>query len=227
MTTEERKRRGIVNIESDFLLLGDPCYTLHGETAKKSLGVEDISDLGSRMADAPDNIITESAAMVFPVRPGVWMVEATEIDDGAWGQRIARLRITGEILTSGIRRREVGVAFVDAGLMMVSDPAKTMFNPDPAIFGTGWSNLGGTGHGRTFCDILEAYEKTTGQKCATFFPVGGGAAVVTGTGCGDGSYPVTVEIGTDGYVQAIEIDFYAEDEDEWLDALEDDDEEEL
>ena len=202
-------KRGIVTVgESGVLMLGDPCYTLHGETAKDSLGIEEQSDLGSKIATMGEGTpyIPDSAATLFLVRPNAaWEVVATISDEGCWGHRIARLRATAEIQTAGVTRKEIGVAYVDAGLMMFSDPLKTMFNPDPDTFAEDWG---------AFCDILNAHDEKHGHP--TFFQAGEGAAVITSSGMGDGSYPVTVEIGSDGYVQAVEIDFLPEEED-WED----------
>ena len=203
------KRTGIATVgESGVLMLGDPCYTLHGETAKNSLGIEDQSDLGSLIAKMGEGTpyIEDGAAMLFLVRPdAAWIVRAEISDEGAWGHRVARLRMTAEIQTAGVTRKEIGVADVDAGLMMFSDPLKTMFNPDPDTFAEDWG---------AFCDILNAHDEKHGHP--TFFQAGEGAAVITSSGMGDGVYPVTVEIGDDGFVQAVEIDFLPEEED-WED----------
>jgi hypothetical protein len=167
----------------DRLVVADPCYI-------------DIND-GSLAENLKSGILSCSGGgVVFEGAAGTWLAEAETQDEGAWGIRVGKLRLTRK--GSGESRRHLeyqGSVGVDSGQMGAFCATCLPLDYDA---------------------LLDAYE---GDHSRNMLAFGGGA--VSSTGYGDGSYEVTAAYDRDDRPVEIVVDFIPEEEPEDYDWDED------
>lgn len=97
---------------------------------------------------------------------------------------------------------QVGVAYVDAGILWVGDPCYIV-GEDASHGVKTWND---------FCDLTfdDANERADGVT----EPLGTGIGLAVNTGYGDGSYPVTVTRNSEGRIASVTVTFIDDEADE-------------
>jgi hypothetical protein len=160
----------------DRLIVADPCYI---DTDDGSLA-ENLKS---------GTLSTPGGGVVFEGAAGTWLAEAETQDEGAWGVRVGKLRLTRKDRTKSYLSRRlshVGEVGVDSGQMGAFCATCLPLDYDA---------------------LLAAYEDDFSRKMLAF---GGGA--VSSTGYGDGEYEVTAAYDRDDRPVVIVVDFIPEDE---------------
>jgi len=98
-------------------------------------------------------------------------------------------------------KKRLGTVGVDSGLCWIGDPCYVL--PDGSEYNPGraWDK---------FCDALNESDKPGEPTAHNFDSIG----VCVGTGYGDGEYPVTAEISSDGRVMSVTVDFDCREDDD-------------
>jgi hypothetical protein len=168
----------------DRLIVADPCYI---DTDDGSLA-ENLKS---------GTLSTPGGGVVFEGAAGTWLAEAETQDEGAWGIRVGKLRLTRKDAANGRHLERVGSVGVDSGQMGAFCATCLPLDYDA---------------------LLAAYEDDFSRKMLAF---GGGA--VSSTGYGDGEYEVTAAYDRDDRPVEIVVDFIPEEEPEDYDWDEDED----
>ena len=91
-------------------------------------------------------------------------------------------------------KKKLGTVGVDSGLCWIGDPCYVLPDGSDDNPGADWGK---------FCNALNESDKP-GKPTAHNF---NGIGVCVATGNGDGQYPVTAEINSDGRVMSVTVDF--------------------
>jgi hypothetical protein len=173
-------------ITSGIMVASDPCYTL----------------------DPP----TWCMGVIENVKKGTWLAEIETSDEGAWGERIARLRIEHINANRTYQMQQVDMdGGVDSGQFGFFD--KNFYRNDEASKDLKKYDFGrdvqekesGEEWYRACCEL------TLAKESWGVLPQG----VVSSSGFGDGSYPVFGEKDENGEWVVFEVVFIDEEEDEW------------
>ena len=170
-------------ITSGILVASDPCY----------------------------EIPTWCQGIIENVKKGTWLAEIETSDEGAWGERIARLRVEHINANRTYQMEQINMdGGVDSGQFGFFD--KDFYRNDEAAKNLSKYNFGGDfdrdGEGEEwYCACCKL---TLSDESWGVLPQG----VVSSSGFGDGSYPVFGEKDENGEWVVFEVIFIGDEEDE-------------